>query len=278
MPWRRPPRTPSNTINIPGDVDKFIALLVAAASAQKSRATVVLTVRADFYNPYQTPTVEQAAAAAAGEYTSHAAERPARRPRKRGFRSLPALVDRILDDVGTEEGRLPLLQFALKETWEGREGDRLTAEAYTQVGGVSGAIQKTAERAYAALTPVQQEAARHTPGEGREDTRARGVIPDDPQQRDVINLFSNPRTRLLVTGYESLQGSTQQAGRDSRETVEIAHEALIRRVSRVRRGVIMSRAAVTPWPRIVTTDGHRLAVGKQGEIPTDIRHFKSYSW
>jgi hypothetical protein len=34
----------------------------------------------------------------------------------------------------------------------------------------------------------------------REDTRARSPIPDDPQQRDVINLFSNPRTRLLVTG------------------------------------------------------------------------------
>jgi hypothetical protein len=58
----------------------------------------------------------------------------------------PALVDQILSDVGTEEGRLPLLQFALKETWEGRDGDQLTAEAYTEVGGVQGAIQKTAER------------------------------------------------------------------------------------------------------------------------------------
>jgi hypothetical protein len=28
----------------------------------------------------------------------------------------PALVDQILVDVGTQEGRLPLLQFALKET------------------------------------------------------------------------------------------------------------------------------------------------------------------
>ena len=32
------------------DVEKFIELLVAAASNHKSRATVVLTVRADFYN------------------------------------------------------------------------------------------------------------------------------------------------------------------------------------------------------------------------------------
>ena len=128
-----------------------------------------------------------------------------------------------------------MLQFALKETWERREGNRLTAEAYTEVGGVSGAIQKTAERAYAALTPVQQEAARRlflrlvTPGEGKEDTRARSPIPDDPQQRDVITLFSNPRTRLLVTGYDTLQGPTLSTGRDLRATVEVAHEALIRR-------------------------------------------------
>ena len=39
----------------------------------------------------------------------------------------PQLVDRILDDVGLEEGRLPLLQFALKETWQkagGRQAHR----------------------------------------------------------------------------------------------------------------------------------------------------------
>jgi hypothetical protein len=77
-----------------------------------------------------------------------------------------------------------LLQFALKETWERREEDRLTSKAYTEVGGVQGAIQQTAERAYAALTPVQQEAARRlflrlvAPGEGQEDTRARSAIPD----------------------------------------------------------------------------------------------------
>ena len=123
----------------------------------------------------------------------------------------------------------------LKETWERHEDDRLTSKAYTEVGGVEGAIQKTAERAYAVLKPVQREAARRlflrlvTPGEGQEDTRARSAIPDDPQQRDVINLFSNPRTRLLVTGYETLQGSTPQTARDLRATVEIAHEALIRR-------------------------------------------------
>ena len=136
--------------------------------------------------------------------------------------------------MGPEEGRLPLLQFALKETWGKRDGDRLTADAYTSVGGVAGAIEKTAEDAYERLTPAQKDAARRlflrlvTPGEGQADTRARSVIPDDPEQREIVSLFANPKTRLLVTGYEALQGA-MRAGSEARSTVEVAHEALIQR-------------------------------------------------
>src|SRR5208337_2914862 len=142
-------------------------------------------------------------------------------------------------DVGLEEGRLPLLQFALKETWEKRTGERLTAEAYIAVGGVTGAIEKTAQDAFDRLTPARQEAARRlflrlvTPGEGQEDTRARSLIPDDPQQREIIDLFSNPKTRLLVTAYAAPQGAAQAKGATG-GTVEVAHEALIRRWSTLR--------------------------------------------
>ena len=56
--------------------------------------------------------------------------------------------------------------------------------------------------------PSQKDAARRlflrlvTPGEGQADTRARSVIPDDPEQREIVSLFANPKTRLLVTGYD----------------------------------------------------------------------------
>ena len=194
------------------DVDKFIGLLVAATSRARSRATVVLTVRADFYNPLvQCPSVgtllpqQQVNIPLMGSGDLRSAiEKPAKNA---GLSfSPPELVDQILNDVGSQEGRLPLLQFALKETWERREENKLTAEAYTTVGGVTGAIEKSAESVYNKLTPAQQVAARRlflrlvTPGEGAEDTRARSLIPDDPQQRDVIKLFSDPKNRLLVTG------------------------------------------------------------------------------
>ncbi len=222
------------------DVDKFIGLLVKATSGARSRATVVLTVRADFYNPLlqnsliSTLLPQQQVnipLMGSGDLRS-AIETPAKNAGL--LFSPPELVDQILNDVGSEEGRLPLLQFALKETWERREDNKLTAQAYTAVGGLAGAIEKSAERVYNGLMPTQQDAARRlflrlvTPGEGQEDTRARSLIPDDPQQRDVISLFSDPKTRLLVTGFAPLQGSGQADG-DVRATVEVAHEALIQR-------------------------------------------------
>ena len=235
------------------DVDKFIALLVAAASDPRSRVTVVLTVRADFYGALIRNTLlskmlpeQQVNTPPMGLNDLRSAiETPAK---KVGLAfAPPALVDEILNDVGMDEGRLPLLQFALKETWERREGDRLTAAAYMEVGGVAGAIKKTAERAYADLTPAQQEAARRlflrlvTPGEGQEDTRARSAIPDDPQQRDIVSRFSERRVRLLVTRYETLQEPTAQAGSEVRATVEVAHEALIGRWPMLRAWVDANR-------------------------------------
>jgi energy-coupling factor transporter ATP-binding protein EcfA2 len=267
------------------DVEGFIALLVKAASGQKSRSTVVLTVRADFYARVirQTllstllPRQQVNIPPMASSDLRSAIETPAK---KVGLAfAPPALVDQILDDAGTEEGRLPLLQFALKETWEGREGNRLTAEAYTEVGGVSGAIQKTAERAYAALKPAQQEAARRLflrlvrPGEGQEDTRARSAIPDDPQQRDIIDLFSNPRTRLLVTGYDTLQGSATQAGRDAHATVEVAHEALIRRWPTLRAWVDGNREKLRARSAILRAKAEWGDAGKNDEflLPSGIK-------
>jgi energy-coupling factor transporter ATP-binding protein EcfA2 len=266
------------------DVERFIALLVAATSSQKLRATVVLTVRADFYAPLIRQTLlstllprQQVNIPPMGSDDLRSAiETPAK---KAGLSFVPpALVDQILNDTGTEEGRLPLLQFALKETWEKREGDRLTAEAYMEVGGVTGAIQKTAERAYAALTPAQQEAARRlflrlvTPGEGQEDTRARSAIPDDPQQRDIINLFSNPRTRLLVTGYDTLPGPAE-TGSEVRATVEVAHEELIRRWPTLRAWVDGNREKLRARATILRAKAEWEEAGKNDEflLPSGIQ-------
>jgi hypothetical protein len=54
-----------------GDVEKFIALLVAVSA--KARASVALTVRADFYNPADPKSLaERAPAGAAGQHQADA--------------------------------------------------------------------------------------------------------------------------------------------------------------------------------------------------------------
>ena len=266
---------------------------------------MVLTVRADFYNPLirnpllsaLLPRQQVNIKPMRPDELRSAIETPAK---KAGLSfAPPELVDQIMNDVGTQEGRLPLLQFALKETWERREGNQLTAEAYTAVGGVTGAIEKTAEAAYERLTAAQKDAARRlflrlvTPGEGQEDTRARSVIPDDPQQREVIKLFSDPKIRLLVTGLAPLQGKGQ-AESDGRATVEVAHEALIQRWSTLRTWVdnrenLRARAAIlramAEWEENDKSDKFLLDPGVQlergralvndpGDVPVDdVRDF-----
>src|SRR5262249_36927318 len=157
----------------------------------------------------------------------------------------PNLVARILDEAGEDEV-LPLLQYALKETWALREGSVMTAGSYARSGGVREAIRITAERAFEPLSAEDQQAARQlflrlvTPGEGQEDTRARATMPVEQSQRRIVARFSDPRTRLLVTGSD----------REARPTVEVAHEALIRTWPRLRgwidtnREKLRARAAV----------------------------------
>jgi hypothetical protein len=119
------------------------------------------------------------------------------------------------------------------------------------------------------------------PGEGQEDTHARSTIPDDPEQRDIINIFSNPRTRLLVTGYDALEGG-RLGGRNSRATVEIAHEALIRRWPTLRAWVdangeaLRARAAIlrakAEWEENDRVDKFLLDPGIQLERGRSLLH------
>jgi len=142
------------------------------------------------------------------------------------------LVERILTDVGSEPGRLPLVEFALTELWQRREGNRLANRAYDEIGGVTGALARRAEAEFAGLRPEEQAAARRLfsrlvrvarPDEAGEDTRQRADLGEaDKVAKRVATEFAD--ARLLVTGIEG----------DATLSVEVAHEALIRNWERLR--------------------------------------------
>jgi hypothetical protein len=232
------------------DVDRFVDLLLTAAGT--APVTVVGTVRADFYDPLighselraLLPTRQVLLASMSRSELERTVVEPAR---KVGLAfDPPRLVQGILDEAGEDEGMLPLLQYALKESWALRNGNTITADSYARSGGVHEAIRITAERTFETLSAEDQQAARHlflrlvTPGEGKEDTRARAAMPLEPTQRRMVDKFADPRMRLLVTGSD----------RDGQPTVEVVHEALIRTWPRLRgwidanREELRARAAV----------------------------------
>jgi hypothetical protein len=137
------------------DVNRFIDLLLAAA--RTARVTVVGTVRADFYDSLighpevraLLPTRQVLLARMSRSELESTIIGPAN---KLGLTfDPPGLVKRILDEAGEDEGMLPLLQYALKESWALCKGSTITADSYTRSGGVREAIRITAERTFEGL-------------------------------------------------------------------------------------------------------------------------------
>jgi len=137
----------------------------------------------------------------------------------------PLLIEKLLDDVRDAPGNLPLLEYALTELWNGRRDGELLESTYTGINGIAGAIAARAEAELqklsdsAAVRRVMTSLVRTSPStSGIENTRRRVRLADlGEEARAVISEFSKPGVRLLVT-------SRDETGR---ETVEVAHEALI---------------------------------------------------
>lgn len=209
---------------------RFIDQLLIAT--KRSPLTVVLTVRADFYGEVLGHRALsdrfQDAQVNLGPMTRDELRRAIVEPaRKVDLEFQSGLEDRLLDDVEGAPGRLPLLEFALKELWSARRGSELLHDAYTAMEGVTGAVTKRAEELYKELDSVQKKAAQRVfmklvrPEDVTGDARRRAEMhefDEDQAGRKLIRSWAGSKKRLLITG--------RDAGTDQ-ETVEVAHEALI---------------------------------------------------
>ena len=148
-----------------------------------------------------------------------------------GLRIEDTLTDTIVSDLHTAggddaAGALPLLSQAMLLTWENRDGDRLTARGYGLAGGVSLAVQTSADAVYEALGTEQQALAREilqsmtvASRDGRftrrpvnrDDLYAGHPDTDRSQVDEVLEAFASKRLIVLNDG-----------------TAQIAHDALLR--------------------------------------------------
>lgn len=216
----------------------FVENLLYAAGAQESSVRVVMALRADFYQHLaqfsglrtEVAKHQEYLGAMEAEELRKAIEEPAHQG---GWEFSPGLVELILHDIGAakghqpEPGALPLLSHALLETWKRRRANVMNLRSYSEAGGVRRAIARTAESVYYGdLTSKEQEIARNIflrlteLGEGTQDTR-RCISIDElipPTQENEIEPIRNVLVKLadarLITTSEN--------------TVEVAHEALIR--------------------------------------------------
>lgn len=167
-----------------------------------------------------------------------------------GVRYESALVDRILEDTGSEPGALPLLGFTLDLLWQGQRGGLLTYQAYRELNGVTGALSAHADQVWnEQLQSADEAAARRlftrliripvgSPAATRR-TALRGELGEE-EWRIAQQLAT---TRLLVTA-RTAEGD---------ETVELAHEALIRGWKQLARWAAEDRAFLV-WLESVRRD------------------------
>jgi pSer/pThr/pTyr-binding forkhead associated (FHA) protein/energy-coupling factor transporter ATP-binding protein EcfA2 len=234
---------------------KFIDTLLNGfsdpASGADSEISLILTLRADFSEQALLYGLRDAlqdhvvylGAMKRGELRE-AIERPVEGANV-SFES--GLVETLLDDVENNPGGLPLLQFALREMWARQEKRTITWASYKEIGGIEGALAKHAKDIFAELTNNGTDAQKLkafyrlftrlvAPGQGQEDTRR--VVDRDELGADAWSLaqeLAGERNRIVVTN------AAAKAAAAAHETVEVAHEALIRHWPQLREWIDRDR-------------------------------------
>ncbi len=133
-----------------------------------------------------------------------------------------------LDAAGGDDtaGALPLLSQAMLMTWENRDGDRLTSHGYGLAGGVSRAVQTSADTVYDSLPAAQQSIARQILRTmtiaGRD-----GRFTRRPVSRADLYAASLPTGQSQVDEILEAFAARRLVVLDN-STAQIAHEALLR--------------------------------------------------
>jgi WD40 repeat protein len=239
------------TLNPRPKQEEFVETLQTIADHIGARVRLVMAMRADFYGisatfpwlAWRASSNQVLVGPMSRADLTKVIEQPATSV---GLNLEDGLIDVVLEDAGTDTASLPLVSHAMAETWRRREGNTLTLAGYRAAGGVAGSISQTADTLYeTAFSPEQQEACRRlalrlvAPGEGTSDTRRRLLLKDLARDRD------REVSRKVVA--EMTDARLLTIDRDS---LEIAHEALLQSWPRLRRWIDEARDDLRTSQRI----------------------------
>jgi WD40 repeat protein len=235
--------------------------LLLAAKEVDGRTAVVLTLRADFYGHCTAyPELADAVSdrtALVGAMTEkelrQAIEEPARPAGLQLDGGLPKL---LVGEILGKAGALPSLEHALLQLWNRREGLRLTAAAYDEIGGVAGALQHHAQdvffkklsiaeqgacrRIFLCLVQVDEQSGATKLRLGHDELISSAQSRGDWQVVETV--VSKLTDERLLTA----------EGEEKRATIELAHEALLTAWDQLKQWIEDNRKALQTRHRLDT--------------------------
>ena len=249
--------------------DDFISMILEAAKQSNIPIYVIITMRSDYIGdcskfeglPEEINEGEYLIPRLSREEYKSVIEGPVR---VGGAKLAPRLLQRLLNDIGTESDQLPCLQHALMRTWdawvERDEGEELDLEDYRAIGGMGKALSIHADEIFDTFTDkgTRETATRMFRAITEKGDDNRGIRrPLRLQQLADITNHSVEEVRSVVDPYRQ-QGVTFLTPPSSREldpktVIDISHESLMRVWGRLRNWVEEEAQSARIYRRLVDT-------------------------
>lgn len=259
------------------DRQSFFNSLVSALRELGDCFSVVVVLRADFFGKYSlynglAEQIEQHLVTVTPLTYQQIKASIVKPAEKAGIVCEPNLIYNILLDVVGAPGELPLLQYTLLELWQQRQPDpnggpaHLTLDAYNELGGVRGTLQKRANDIFYSLTHEEQRVAKRIfialtqIGDGTEDTRRRIakaelVSPWFPAEL-VEQVLEKLVTAKLVVTNRLISTCTRQ----DPLTQRFANVSTALRFAQMRRGKCLQGAEYDHTPSALSDDNANYSI------------------
>ena len=256
------------------EAEAFVKLLLTAAAWPDLPVYVAITMRADFVGDCAQfrglPEAINDGVFLVPRLTRDELQRSVEEPvRRQGERIAPRLVARVLDDVGSDADRLPVLGHALMRTWDAWErdhgpGEPLDVRHYELIGTMRGALSKHANALYDGLEPRLRQVAerlfrcltaRESDGHRVRRPTAFGAVCAiiEAQPRDVEHVF-----RLYAAPAVSFLNASGPLSNPA-SMLDVTHESLTRLWDRLRAWVDDEAQSGTIYRKLVDDAAHERA-------------------
>ncbi len=266
---------------------QFLSAIATAVAEPGTQLTVVLALRADYYDrPMLHPEFAQAFIPGVVNVlpmTVTELEAVVVRPAEgAGAVVEQSLLAELVADAADRPGTLPLLEYALTELFDQRSKGSLTLEGYRALGGMSGVLSRSAEALFGALSADEKQVTMQVflrlvqLGQGMAESRRRLPVSEltdldlDPVLLSKV-LESFGDRRLLSFDRDTATGQA---------TVELAHESLFREWERLAAWIDRHRAALKRYETLTAAAEDWEASGKHPDYlltGTRLAEFEAWS-